>query len=450
VTRIQPARPSDAQTRARVRLERTLLVIGVVALGFNLRGAITSLPPIYPELQTELGLSGATVSILAATPVICFGVVSGFAAAFARRLGEERVLFAAIITLTAGLVLRAAAPSTLLFPGTILAGAAIAVMNVLLSSLIKRRWPERAGMLIGLYITALSVGAIAGSVVSVPLYQSSGGSLLVTLGWLAAPAALAALLWLPQLRSADAQPSARSTATSRSQSSDRTDPADSGPPARSAAARLAVRRHALAWQVMLFMGLQSLVYYATLSWLPSILRDRGESAAGAGDLLAVMGVGNLAVSLVVPVIAQRMRSQHALVVPTVAAIAGGLAGLVYAPLGSAVAWALILGAGQNAALALAIFFTAARSPDAATAASLSAFSQAAGYLLASAGPLGVGLLHAATGSWTASVIVLFALTATMLVFGLLAARPRMLPTMPGMLSTGPDAPPEGQAMMGEQ
>ena len=191
---------------------------------------------------------------------------------------------------------------------------------------------------------------------------------------------------------------------------------------------------------MLFMGLQSLVYYATLSWLPTILRDRGESAAGAGDLLALMGVGNLAVSLIVPVIAQRMRAQHVLVVPTVAAIAGGLAGLVYAPLGSAVAWALILGAGQNAALALAIFFTAARSPDAATAASLSAFSQAAGYLLASAGPLGVGLLHSATGSWTASVAVLFALTAVLLVFGLLAARPRMLPgglpALPGLRPAG--------------
>ena len=414
MTRIQPAPPSAASLQARVRLERTLLVIGVIALGFNLRGAITSLPPIFPELQTSLGLSGATVSLLAATPVICFGVVSGFAAALARRLGEERALFAAIIALAAGLLLRAAAPSVALFPGTILAGAAIAVMNVLLSSLIKRRWPERAGMLIGLYITALSVGAIAGSVVSVPLWQSSGGSLLLTLGWLAAPAALAALLWLPQLKS-------------ESPPSHRTDRADSGPPPRSAVGRLAVHRHPLAWQVMLFMGLQSLVYYATLSWLPTILRDRGESAAGAGDLLAVMGVGNLAVSLVVPIIAQRLRAQHVLVVPTVAAIAGGLAGLVYAPLGSAVAWALILGAGQNAALALAIFFTAARSPDAATAASLSAFSQAAGYLLASTGPLGVGLLHAATGSWTASIVALFALTAVMLVFGLLAARPRMLP-----------------------
>ena len=102
------------------------------------------------------------------------------------------------MALTAGLLLRGAAPEALLFPGTVLAAAAIAIMNVLLSSLIKRRWPERAGFLIGLYITALSVGAITGSVVAVPLWNRTGGSVGLTLGWLAAPAALAVLLWLPQ------------------------------------------------------------------------------------------------------------------------------------------------------------------------------------------------------------------------------------------------------------
>jgi CP family cyanate transporter-like MFS transporter len=401
VTRIQqrPARTAHA------RLEQTLLVVGVIALGFNLRTAIASLPPIFPELESSLHISTAVVSVLAATPVICFGVVSGFAAALARRIGEERILFAAIVTLATGLVLRAVAPGAGLFPGTILAGAAIAVMNVLLSSLIKRRRPDRAGFLIGLYITALSAGAIVASVVSVPLWQASG-SVLITLGWLAAPAALAALLWLPQLGQASSA-------------------AASGPPPPTGAA--AVYRHALAWQVMFFMGLQSLIYYATLSWLPTILRDRGESAAGAGDLLALMGVGNLAVSFIVPVAAQRMRAQHALVIPTVLAVAAGLAGLVYAPLGSAVAWALILGAGQNAALALAIFFTAARSPDPAMAASLSAFSQSAGYLLAAVGPIGLGVLRAQTGSWTVPVMLLLGLTAILLVAGLLAARPRVLP-----------------------
>src|ERR1700678_123794 len=124
--------------KTRFSLERALLVVGVAALGFNLRGAITSLPPVFPELQDRLHLSAAEVSVLAAAPVICFGVVSAFAAWFARRLGEERVLLIAAVVLTLGLVLRAVAAGPLLFPGTILAAAGIAVMNVLLSSLIKR------------------------------------------------------------------------------------------------------------------------------------------------------------------------------------------------------------------------------------------------------------------------------------------------------------------------
>jgi MFS transporter, CP family, cyanate transporter len=405
VSRIQS--PPAVSGHGHVRLERTLLVVGVLALGYNLRGAITSLPPVFPELQASLRLSGATISILAATPVICFGVVSGFAASLARRAGEERVLFGASIALVAGLLARGAAPGALLFPGTILCSGAIAVMNVLLSSLIKRRWPERAGFLIGLYITALSAGAIVASLVSVPLWQDTGGSVALTLGWLAAPAALAVLLWLPQARP---RPQSRAT-----------------PAAHARPARVAVHRHAITWHVTIFMGMQSLLYYATLSWLPTMLRDRGESAAAAGDLLALMGVGNLAVSLFIPMAAQRMRSQVALVVPTTLAVAGGLAGLLYLPLGGAVAWALILGAGQNAALALAIFFTAARAPHAAAAASLSSLAQAVGYLLASAGPLEVGLLHSATGSWTAPVTVLFALSGVMLVAGLFAARPRVLP-----------------------
>jgi CP family cyanate transporter-like MFS transporter len=407
VSRIQS--PPAVSGHGHVRLERTLLVVGVLALGYNLRGSITSLPPVFPELQASLRLSGATISILAATPVICFGVVSGFAASLARRAGEERVLFGASIALVAGLLARGAAPGALLFPGTILCSGAIAVMNVLLSSLIKRRWPERAGFLIGLYITALSAGAIVASLVSVPLWQDTGGSVALTLGWLAAPAALAVLLWLPQARP---RPQSRAT-----------------PAAHARPARVAVHRHAITWHVTIFMGMQSLLYYATLSWLPTMLRDRGESAAAAGDLLALMGVGNLAVSLFIPMAAQRMRSQVALVVPTTLAVAGGLAGLLYLPLGGAVAWALILGAGQNAALALAIFFTAARAPHAAAAASLSSLAQAVGYLLASAGPLEVGLLHSATGSWTAPVMVLFALSGVMLVAGLLAARPRMLPAV---------------------
>ena len=199
-------------------------------------------------------------------------------------------------------------------------------------------------------------------------------------------------------------------------------------------------RYALAWQVTAFMGLQSLLYYAALSWLPTIFADRGTSAVTAGNLLALMGVGNLATSLIVPVIAHRRAGQRALVVPSLIGTAAGLAGSLWAPLDQAPLWVLVLGVSQGSCLALAIFFMMARSPNPGVAASLSAFSQSVGYLVAAAGPLEVGLIHNATGSWDLPVALLLVLAACELAVGVLAARPLVLPAvqedpMPGRLAS---------------
>jgi CP family cyanate transporter-like MFS transporter len=404
---------------ARRPYEITLLVVAIAAAGLNLRTAITSLPPLFPDLQTQLHLSTATLSLLAATPVICFGVVSAFTAWLNRRYGEEMILLVALVLLTAGLLLRGVAPGVMLFPGTVLAASAIAVLNVLLSSMAKRRWPERAGLLIGIYLTTLSAGAILSSLLSVPLYDSSG-SVQLALGVWAVPAALAVLLWLPQLRyrTVGLAPAAADGAVVA--------------PAR---AGVKVYRYALTWQVTAFMALQSLLYYAVLSWLPTIFQDRGDSAVTAGNLLALMGVGNLTTSLLVPVLAHRRPSQRGLVVPSLIGTAAGLAGCLWAPLGSAPFWVLVLGVSQGSCLGLAIFFMLARAPDAGVAASLSAFAQSVGYLVASAGPLMVGLLHSATGSWNLPVVLLLVLCAAELATGLLAGRPLQLPSV-----TPPPAP----------
>jgi len=403
---------------ARRPYEITLLVVAVAAAGLNLRTAITSLPPLFPDLQTQLHLSTATLSLLAATPVICFGVVSAFTAWLNRRYGEEMILLVALVLLTAGLLLRGVAPGVMLFPGTVLAASAIAVLNVLLSSMAKRRWPERAGLLIGIYLTTLSAGAILSSLLSVPLYDSSG-SVQLALGVWAVPAALAVLLWLPQLRY-------RTVGLAPAAADGTVAPARAG---------VKVYRYALTWQVTAFMALQSLLYYAALSWLPTIFQDRGESAVTAGNLLALMGVGNLATSLLVPVLAHRRPSQRGLVVPSLIGTAAGLAGSLWAPLGSAPFWVLVLGVSQGSCLGLAIFFMLARAPDAGVAASLSAFAQSVGYLVASAGPLMVGLLHSATGSWNLPVVLLLVLCAAELATGLLAGRPLQLPSV-----TPPPAP----------
>jgi len=404
------APPASAGRRRAQRI--AVFVFGVVVLAFNLRAAITSLPPLFPEFATSLHLSNAVLSALAALPVLAFGVFSGVAAPLSRRFGEERVLGAALVLLAAGLLLRGALPSSMLFPGTAIAAAAIALMNVLLPSLAKRRQPERAGLLIGIYLLSLSAGSIVAALVAVPVFRLSGGSVSLSLGLWAIPALAAAVCWLPQLRFRTRPTGALQPVTAQ--------PAG---PRRG----LKVYRHALAWQVTGFMGLQSLTFYATLSWLPTMFRDRGVSPGGAGTLLALMALGGVPTALIIPVLAHRARNQRVLIAWTVAASAAGLAGAWFAPLGSAAAWVLLLGLGQGAALGLAIYFTMARAPDPRAAASLSAFAQGVGYLVATTGPLAVGFLHTATGSWTVPVSVILVITGLELAAGWQAARDVTLP-----------------------
>jgi MFS transporter, CP family, cyanate transporter len=390
--------------------------VAVGAAGLNMRSPITSLPPLFPELSARLSLSPTELSLLAATPVLCFGVGAAFAASLSRRFGEERLVAVALVGVMAGLALRGAWPGTMLFPGTIVAAGAIALLNVLMASMIKRRWPERAGLGIGIFLTGLSVGAILASLLSVPLYHASGDSVPLALGLWAGPAAVAALIWLSPGLGGLRRPAPAGS---------------SGGLGGIVPPRIQVHRHALAWQVTIFMGLQSLLYYTALSWLPTMFRDRGDSAVTAGNLLALMGAGNLASAMLVPVLAQRLadkdRAQHMLVVPSLLGSAAGLAGSVWAPLASAPGWVLLLGVCQGSLLGLAIFFTMARAPNPVTAASLSGLAQAVGYLVAAAGPLLIGLLHSATGGWDVPFAVLLVIDAVDLGAGLLAGRSRVLP-----------------------
>jgi CP family cyanate transporter-like MFS transporter len=385
-----------------------VLVLGVMVVCLNLRPAVTGVPPIFGQLQRQLGLSSTEITVLATLPVLCFGLFSPLAALAGRRWGEERAVLLALSAATVGLAARASFPGALLLAGTVVTGGAIAMLNVLLPGLIKRRAPHRSGMLLSLYMVMLYIGAIGTSACVVPIYSATHGSVPVSLGFVVAPMAVALLAWLPQ---------ARYGAPTRRQSG-----------ARSALPRGHVRRHALAWQVTAFMGLQSLTYYATLSFLPGLYLSRGMAAGHTGLVGSLLSVGGLVSAFGVPLIAHRSASvARWLLVAAVVFCGIGIAAALLAPVGVGLGLVLLLGLGQGAAIALALSFVMARAASPAVAASLSALAQGVGYVVAALGPLAVGLLHTATGGWGVPVLVLLVATVAELVFGLLAVRPRQVP-----------------------
>jgi MFS transporter, CP family, cyanate transporter len=178
---------------------------------------------------------------------------------------------------------------------------------------------------------------------------------------------------------------------------------------------------------MIFFGLQSLSFYAMLTWLARILEDdAGVSPVTAGALVAVAALLGAPLSLLVPPLAARRPRQGAWVVAASLPIAVGILGLLVAPDVAPALWAVLYGLGTGAAFPLAMTLVLVRSRDAAQTGRLSAASQSLGYLLAATGPLAVGLLHEATDGWTAGLLVLLGVLVVQTAVGLVAARPRLV------------------------
>src|SRR5215210_525054 len=385
--------------RSPSRVQGVLLVLGIVLLAANLRPALTALAPLIGEIRTDSGISNGVAGLLTALPLLAFGVLSPIASLLAHRFGMERLLLASMLVLAAGILLRSAGAVTALFLGTAVLGAAIAIGNVLLPGLVKREFPERVGLMTSTYSTALAVSAAIAAGASFPVADQVGwrGSLAL---W-ALPAFVAAAAWLPQarrVRTANASPAATQGV--------------SGP-----------WRSALAWQVTLFMGLQSLGYYVVLTWLPEILQEEaGMSAARAGWMLALAQAVGIVSIFLAPVLAGRRPSQHGVVLAAVTLTGAGALGLLIAAETATALWVVLLGLGQGACFSLALTFFALRAPDSEHAAALSGMAQSVGYLLAAVGPFLFGLLRDTTHAWTVPLALLFAVAACLLLTGLGAAR----------------------------
>ncbi|MFJ6827961.1 CynX/NimT family MFS transporter [Pseudomonas sp. NPDC090964] len=353
-----------------------LLLLGLILVALNLRPALSSMAPLLSDVSASLGLSAAKAGLLTTLPVLCLGLFAPLAPILARRFGAERVVLGILLMLATGIVLRSSFGETGLFVGSLIAGASIGIIGVLLPGIVKRDFARQAGAMTGVYTMALCLGAALAAGATVPLSHYFGDRWSIGLGFWMVPAVVAALFWLPQTGQKHG--------------------------AHQAAYRVrGLLADPLAWQVTLYMGLQSSLAYIVFGWLPSILIGRGPSATEAGLVLSGSVLVQLASSLAAPWLATRGKDQRLAIVVVMLLTLGGLFGCLYAPLDGLWGWAILLGLGQGGTFSLALTLIVLRSRDAHVAANLSGMAQGIGYTLASLGPLAVGLVHDWTGGWTA-------------------------------------------------
>lgn len=384
------------------------LMVMVVAL--NLRAAVASVGPVLPEVRAGLGLSGTVAAVLTMLPLLCFGVLAMVAPGLARRAGIEPVLMVALLLLALGLGGRVLGGPSLLLTGTVVVGGSIAVANVLLPPLIKRDFPDRVGLMMGVYTMSLAGSAAMAAGVTVPVGNAIGE------GWRGAlwiwtwPAVIAAVMWLPM--------------TNRS-----TRP----PPRRTIEPSLA--RNPLAWQVTIYFGLQSMMFYAMLSWLPTIYRDHGFSPEAAGVPMSLCGLAQIPVALLLPRLAARAANQVVHIAASTAFMGAGILGVLIAPTTAPYLWAVLFGIGTGACLATALSLFVLRTSQVEDTARLSGMAQSVGYLICAAGPLLFGLVHDLTNTWSVPLVMLLLFLIPQLITGMLAGRARLIFSPPDLSNT---------------
>ncbi|EIV6180388.1 TPA: CynX/NimT family MFS transporter [Klebsiella aerogenes] len=379
---------------------KLLLIVGILFIAATLRVTFTGIAPLLDAIRAEYQLTTAQTGLLTTLPLLAFGLVSPLAAGVARRFGIERSLLLAMVIICLGIGLRSLPSAAWLYIGTALIGCGIALGNVLLPGLIKRDFSGHVARMTGAYSITMGAAAAAGSAMVVPLALAGFGWRGALLLLMVFPL-LALLLWLPQARRQATTPMTGS----------------------GAAHNRGIWRSALAWQVTLFLGINSLVYYVIVGWLPAILQSMGYSEAQAGSLHGLLQLATAAPGLAIPLVLHRLKDQRGIAVLVALMCVVSTLGLWLLP-GQAVIWTLIFGFGSGATMILGLTFIGLRASSAHQAAALSGMAQTIGYLLAACGPPLIGKIHDAYGDWHIPLLIVALIAVVMALFGALAGRAR--------------------------
>ncbi|MGP6170482.1 MFS transporter [Microbacterium sp. A196] len=410
---------------------RALAVLGILLCAFSLRSAVASLSPLLDYISADFTLPAAIVGLIGTAPPVCFAIFGLSTPLLERRFGLERVTVFALIVIAAGLVLRGLSFGALPLLGTsALIFAGVGMGNILVPPLVKKYFPDRIGMMLTLYTTAISVSTFLPPLVAVPLADAAGWR--TSLGIWGVFALAGAVPWVIMLVTgrtdavrpvAAAEPAAPRDASDFDPAELSTGPVMVAPASSRAFARLA--RLPLAWSIAVVFATSSIMAYVSFTWLPAIVTDlTGVSASVAGLLMSLFALMSLPASLLVPVLVVRFQATRTLFFVGIVCGLVGIAGLLFwANAVTVWLWVPIFGVvGVLFPLALVLISIRARTPESAVA--LSSFVQGAGYIFAAVFPLLVGVLHEMTSGWTVPLLVMAAVLVVAAPFGYIAGRRR--------------------------
>lgn len=373
---------------------RLLLAILIVAL--NLRGAITCIGPLLETIQFQYKLSGLAAGLLTSLPLFAFGFLSPYAAILARRIGIERAIFLSLLLLLGGLSLRYIQSVFFLYLGTAFIGSGIAFSNVLLPGLLRRDFPAQLTTVTALFTMILVTFGGLGSGMAIGL-ANWGGWRFSLFAWLI-PAVIALIFWIPQLRNQQV-----STIQARNKGS--------------------LWKSPLAWQVSLFMGLQSSGFYVMIAWFPSMMNDiAGISASRSGWILFIYQIAILFSVMLTPIFIKRMDDQRLIGVALSLFMLLGYCGLLFDSQ-HAVFWMIVMGLGSGGALVLSLTFFGLRVRTAEQSVSMSAMAQSIAYTMAALTPIIIGFVNDLTSQWTLPLLIVVLMMVVQVYMGYMAGRP---------------------------
>lgn len=403
MTQDSPGAPPERQPASRGTVVLTVIAFCLVAA--VMRPAITAVGPVLDQIEASTGMSPATLGLITSVPLVVWAAVSPIAHDLGRRFGLSQTMVGALVILGIGIGLRAVEGAVFLWGGTFLIGVALAIGNVLMPAAVKRDFPDRVPLMMGVYSGILGATGAVASGIAVPLSSASlpgfahgwQVSLLLTGAGLLP---LAFVLWLFTLR--------RSVTTAA--------PAPRG--------RTGIWTDPVAWLVAGYMGLQASGFYILVTWLPALSASAGRSATLAGVDVMVYQIAGLVGSITLPFC---LRGAATRVVPALIPVVGiaGVVGLFTAP-ALIPLWICLLGLFSGASLSMSLTLMAIRARDHHAASALSGMAQSMGYLITAIGPVAFGALHASTGAWGASLVLLGAYMIGQAAVGVFAGRDRFV------------------------